>query len=214
MSTSHAPPHAGFTLLEVMVAVGILGLALTALYSSEVGAIKAGVRARNLTVATMLARCKLAEVEEQTMREGLPAVEDHGTDGCCEDLEQEGFSCSWSIERIELPDEPSSLGSDEQREGEETPGTGRDESPADALASGGIESLLAGSNEGLTQMAFTFAYPTIKTAFEAQVRRATITVQWREGDRERSFDVVRYLVGEAPEDVAAQEAERSALEVE
>ncbi len=204
----------GFTLLEVMVAVGILGLALTALYSSEVGAIKAGVRARNLTVATLLARCKVAELEEQVMREGLPAIEDHGSDGCCEEMEQDGFSCAWRIERVELPEEPpleSASDEDESREGTET---SRDASK-DALAEGGgIEALLAGGGDGLTEMAFSFAYPTIKVAFEEQVRRATVTVQWREGERERSFDVVRYLVAEAPEDVATQAAERSALEVE
>ncbi len=199
-----------FTLLEVMVAVGILGLALTALYSSEVGAVKAAVRARNLTVATMLARCKVAEIEEQVMREGLPAIEDHGRDGCCEDLEQDGFQCEWRIERVELPDEPpTEVAGEEDEEG----------SSADAFGGGdegapSVDQLLAGGTDGLTQMAFVFAYPTLKPALEEQVRRATVVVSWKEGRRERSFDVVRYLVGAAPADAAAQEAERSALEVE
>ncbi len=209
----HAPARRrrAFTLLEVMVAVGILGLALTALYSSEVGAVKAAVRARNLTVATMLARCKVAEIEEQVMREGLPAIEDHGRDGCCEDLEQDGFQCEWRIERVELPDEPpTEVAGEEGEEGDMASpfgGGGEQGTP-------GVDQLLAGGTDGLTQMAFVFAYPTLKPALEEQVRRATVVVSWKEGRRERSFDVVRFLVGAAPADVAAQEAERSALEVE
>ncbi len=204
----HGPSQA-FTLLEVMVAVGILGLALTALYSSEVGAVKAAVRARNLTVATLLARCKMAEIEEQVLREGLPAIEDHGRDGCCEDLEQDGFQCDWRIERVELPDEPPTEVADEPGEdsGDLPLGAGEEGPPS-------VDQLLAGGTAGLTQMAFVFAYPTLKPALEEQVRRATVVVSWKEGRRERSFDVVRFLVGTAPVDAAAQEAERSAMEVE
>jgi general secretion pathway protein I len=36
----------GFTLLEVMIAVAILGLSLTAIFSSEVGAANVAARAR------------------------------------------------------------------------------------------------------------------------------------------------------------------------
>src|SRR5690606_3853502 len=52
----------GFTLLEVMVAVAILALSLVAIFSSEGGAIRAGARARQMSAATLLARCKMAEV--------------------------------------------------------------------------------------------------------------------------------------------------------
>ena len=63
----------GFTLIEVLVAVAILGLALTAIFVSEAGAVKAGHRARRITVASVLARCKMAEIEEEIAREGFPA---------------------------------------------------------------------------------------------------------------------------------------------
>ena len=58
-----------FTLLEVMVAVPILAVALTAIFASEAGAIRVSARARFTTTATLLARCKMAEIEEETMRE-------------------------------------------------------------------------------------------------------------------------------------------------
>jgi len=53
----------GFTLLEVMIAVAILGLSLTAIFSSEVGAANIAARARRQNVAATLARCKMGEIE-------------------------------------------------------------------------------------------------------------------------------------------------------
>src|SRR5690606_19087481 len=93
-----------FTLLEVMVAVAILALSMTAIFSSEGGAIRAGARARQMSAATLLARCKMAEVEEQMANEGFPAVMADGDDECCEGGEQEGFSCHWQVEQVLLPD--------------------------------------------------------------------------------------------------------------
>jgi general secretion pathway protein I len=83
----------GFTLMEVMVAVGILALGLTAIFSSQGQAIKVGTRAQHMNIAALMARCKMSELEEQVMKEGLPAVDDSGRDGCCEGAELEGFEC-------------------------------------------------------------------------------------------------------------------------
>jgi prepilin-type N-terminal cleavage/methylation domain-containing protein len=74
----------GFTLLEVMIAVAILGLSLTAIFSSEVGAANVAARARRQNVAATLARCKMGEIEEVIAIEGLPALEKKDTDSCCE----------------------------------------------------------------------------------------------------------------------------------
>jgi len=105
-----------FTLLEVMVAVTILAVALTAIFASEAGAIRVAARARFTTTATLLARCKMAEIEEQTLREGLPAVSATGVDGCCEDGEVDGFECDWEISRVVLPDQ-AAVGEDEAATG-------------------------------------------------------------------------------------------------
>ena len=43
-------------------------------------------------------------------------------------------------------------------------------------------------------MAMNLAFPVLKPQIEEQVRRATVTVKWQEGDREKSFDVVHFLV--------------------
>ena len=47
-------------------------------------------------------------------------------------------------------------------------------------------------------MAMQYVYPILKPAFESQIRRATVTVMWKEGDAEQKFDVTQYLVADQP----------------
>lgn len=188
----------GFTLLEVMVAVAILALALTAIFSSEAGAIKVHHRARKTTVATELARCKMAEVEELLGEEGLPALEEVGTDGCCEDAEVDGYSCDWAVTLVELPEpqlEGDALGLEGEGEGEEgaAGAVGEGASMEDILA-GGAPGAGMGGGDVMGEMAMQYAYPVLKPALEEQVRRVTVTVKWNEGTSEHSFDVVQYYV--------------------
>ena len=173
-----------FTLLEVMVAVAILGIALTAIFSSEAGAIRVGARARHMSVASLLARCKMGEIEENILREGMPAVSDDGRDECCEGGEQQGFRCEWSVERVELPDALGVAGDGSPREAGAS-------ARAPAAGGGG-----AAGGDALGSFAVQVAFPVLRPAIEEQVRRATVTVFWAEGEDERSFDVVQYLVAD------------------
>ena len=94
----------GFTLLEVMIAIAILGLSLTAIFSSEVGAANVAARARRQNIAATLARCKMGEIEEVVSIEGLPVLDKKDSDSCCEHAPVEGYECDWAIERIILPE--------------------------------------------------------------------------------------------------------------
>ncbi|MCA9602393.1 MAG: type II secretion system protein [Myxococcales bacterium] len=196
--------RAGFTLLEVMVAVAILSLSLTAIFASEVRAIRVAHRSRTTSIATMLARCKMGEVEELVAREGLPAVEKTETDDCCEGAEMDGYTCEWTIERVVLPSpggdsvdlgQPGGAGSPGSTagaaSGDDPMATLRSGDPVAALAAGG--SLATG---GFGSLILTYAFPILKPSFEEQVRRATVTIRWKEGTRDESFDVVEYLVDE------------------
>jgi len=206
-STSRS--RVGFTLIEVMVAIAILGIAMTAIFVSEAGAIKVAHRARKVTVATLLARCKMGEIEEELAREGLPAIESHGTDGCCEGGELEGFTCDWIVERIELPDpelEGDALGEGEA-EAEERPDT-------DLASTSSVEDILGGTaptsgGDMLAEMAMSYAWPVLKPALEEQVRRIRVSVRWTEGNAGggsgaceehelQCFDVVLYISSEPP----------------
>lgn len=206
----------GFTLLEVMVAVTILGIALVAIFTSEVGAVRNGARARRLTIATLLARCKMGEIEEMTAREGLPAVSATGVDECCEGGEIEGFECEWEIERIVLPDEIM-LGETDEEGGALDgllPGAGAGDEgagPAAGLDIGGasagammagVMGGMGGGGDPIADMAMQIAFPVLKPAIEEQVRRATVTVRWREGVGDSAhveeLEIVQFLVAEQP----------------
>lgn len=206
----------GFTLLEVMVAVAILGLSLTAIFSSEAGAIKAAQRARKIRVATHMARCKMGEIEELMAREGFPLVDKEDEDACCEDAEQPGFSCAWRVDLVQLPT-PIESGEEalEDEGAEDLPSSAssalKDKDPSelptspDQLLSGGMAGMTGGGAAGaggdmLSQMVFGFAMPVLKPMIEQQVRRATVTVRWAEGKAQKSFDVVQFLV--APQQMA------------
>lgn len=191
----------GFTLIEVMIAVAILGLGLTAIFSSEWTAIHMGHSAQKMNIAALLARCKMGEIEEQVMREGFPAVDDSGSDACCEGGEIEGFTCEWSIDRVVLPD---AYLEGAENEGDGALGELSSVASDEGTQTGALDSMLGGGGAiaggGMAEMAIGIAFPVMKPAIEEQVRRATVTVQWEAGldnnTRNVSFDVVQYLVAE------------------
>jgi general secretion pathway protein I len=199
----------GFTLLEVMIAVAILGLSLTAIFSSEVGAANVAARARRQNVAATLARCKMGEIEEVIAIEGLPALEKKDTDSCCEHAPVEGFECEWLVERIILPE----LGAQDDEDEDEDPRDSSNRLLAEAAeevdSQGGTpQEVIAGQAGNLATLALQIGFPILKPFLEEQVRRATVTVRWKEGPKERGFDVTQYLVSDQPapvDDAAVEE---------
>jgi general secretion pathway protein I len=61
----------GFTLLEVVVALAILSLALMAIFDMNAGAVASHAYAKRLTVATMLARSKMTDIEQELYDKGF-----------------------------------------------------------------------------------------------------------------------------------------------
>jgi general secretion pathway protein I len=93
----------GFTLLEVMVAVAILGLALTVILSAQAGLYTSSGYAQRLSVATGLARCRMSELEERLMKLGFPYSDETDEGACCADELRTDYRCSWKVELVELP---------------------------------------------------------------------------------------------------------------
>jgi len=187
----------GFTLLEVMIAVAILGLSLTAIFSSEVGAANVAARARRQSAAATLARCKMGEIEQVVAIEGLPALEKKDTDNCCEHAPVDGYECDWIIERIILPEFGAQSG-DEDEAAEDQSQKRLTETYDDINAKGGgtPQEVIAGQAGDLSMLALEIGFPILKPFLEEQVRRAKVTVRWKEGPKERGFDVIQYLVSE------------------
>jgi general secretion pathway protein I len=78
----------GFTLLEVMVALSILALALVAIAGINANSFEESNYAKHLTVATLLARSKMIDVEEELRKDGF-GDDEKSFDG---DFSEEGYS--------------------------------------------------------------------------------------------------------------------------
>jgi general secretion pathway protein I len=101
-----------FTLLEVMVAVAILGLSLTVILSAQAGLYAGGAYAQHTSIATGLLRCRMAEIEERLLKLGYPLVDEKDDGACCDGDLRSDMKCEWSVERIELPTpDPAALAS-------------------------------------------------------------------------------------------------------
>jgi general secretion pathway protein I len=100
----------GFSLLEVMMAVAILGGALTAILSAQASIAASNKLGNNLGTALSLGRCRMTEVEEKLLKYGYPDVEDVQTEiGCCNDEFTPGFTCESRVERVLMPTPPSMM---------------------------------------------------------------------------------------------------------
>jgi general secretion pathway protein I len=219
------PTSAGFSLLEVMVAVAILGLGLTAILSAQAGSFSAATHARSLSVATGLSRCKMLELEAKLAKDGFPEIDENDSGPCCDDDDRETMRCTWKIEKPVLP-EPAlgdlNLGADLNLGGPSSgaPGGGSPgglgalaslAGPNSSLSSvpsngkvgdvaQGFAGALAesGGVDGLAGMAMSFVYPDLKKFFEAGTRRVTVTVHWADGSTDRTLEVMQWYTKAAP----------------
>lgn len=184
----------GFTLLEVMVAMAILSIGLVAIFSSEVGAMNIGLRARRTDMATLLARCKMAEIEEHVANQGLPAVDLSDAGECCEGVDNLIYRCEWSVKRVVLPDVGDALGAG-------------DDETVDTFGAASLADFVPGGTglDGMSSLAVELTFPILKPLIEEQVRRADVRISWPEGDSVRSFDVVQFLVAEQPPKLPGEE---------
>ena len=208
--------RAGFSLLEVMVAIAILGLTLTVILSAQGGLAASNRSAANMGQAVQLGRCKMTEIEEQLLKLGYQEIDQIDIAvSCCLDATPEGFTCDTKIEKIILPNM--------------TPGSSLDGGLTGAMTSfqqnaaggpglnlgadagiGGLQGLgnslmsqIPGAGpggagaEGLLGMVMSFLYPSIKPMYEASIRRITVNVRWKEGKNERELPLTQYVTNPA-----------------
>jgi general secretion pathway protein I len=192
-----------FTLLEVMVAVAILGLALTVILSAQTGLYTGSAYAQHVSVATGLARCKMTEVEKKLLELGYPELDEMDEGACCDDGDRRDFTCKWKTERVELPeiDTAAQLGSATGDAGAGPLSTIAQlaMNPASFAGDAGLSSIASqlqegtGGTAGLAQLAMSLVYPTLKPLLEASIRKVTVGVLWKEGTQARDLTIVQYV---------------------
>lgn len=149
----------GFTLMEVMIGLALLGLALTVLIKSAGSSIFSARQAQMMGVATDLARGKMHDIEEVLLKDGFtetdqsegdigepepgdPASSTHERSGKC--FEEEGWPniCyAYRVEQVELPsiDELTRMAQARAQQGSAAAGSG-----SDAAEEGGFENSALG----------------------------------------------------------------------
>jgi general secretion pathway protein I len=209
---SPSPLHArrrGFTLLEVMVAIAILGVGLVVLLTAQTGLFSSSKRAAVMSDAVGLARCKMSELEEHLLRNGFQVLAEEEEGPCCEQEESQ-LHCKWTIAPVVLPEFSASSGADagtgESSGGMTLDGLG---SAKDELSKGdtagavsNLTEMLGSSPAGagpsmgagaLAPLAMGLIYPQLKAMLEASIRKVTVKVVWSEGKIERDLSVTQYI---------------------
>lgn len=221
--TASRRARSGFTLIEVLVAVAILGIGITAIFSSQWVSFASIKHARHVNEATGLARCKMSEVEWDLEQNGLSPTDVDETGLCCEGFTDTEMKCGWSVAKVEFPQPnfgdldleseldfgsggPSILGGGLGGPGAGTaPGaaalgflkSGRSSMKRSGEDVGTIaESFLGGADgatDGIAALAMRVVYPDLKAIFEAGTRKVTVRVSWYEGRKEYSTELEQWI---------------------
>jgi len=177
MRTQGRAAGAGFTLLEIMIAVAILAATTVVLLRIVTNNIRATNHAKLTTAATFLARTKISDVEDDVLYNGFSTdtETDKGT------FKDEGpgyerFRWETMIERIELPTDLTTKAQDTA-----TKSSKEAKNPME-LMSGFLGGMMS-----------AFIEP-IRIGLQESVRKVTVRVFWDEHGRpDQTIEVVEYL---------------------
>jgi type II secretion system protein I len=162
---------AGFTLLEVLVAVAILAVMLTSLLGSQLNSMLATRYARDISVAALLAEWQLVELETQIRKEGF-VNSDVELDGDFGEQGWDEFEWACKVHFVEIPDYNQLV--DVKDEADEQSGT-----QDDNMLSAGDQMFGA----------LGLVWPIVKEAIESSIRKVTCTVTWTTGKVDYEYDV-------------------------
>jgi general secretion pathway protein I len=162
-----------------MVSMAILAIAMSAIVGVNVGAMSMSGKTKGYTIAPMLARSKMIDVEEKIREKGFPEF-DETEDG---DFADDGFpNINWTYEvlkvKIPAPD-VSRIDMSNQA------GNQASRPPSEGL---GITPVLQSNSMLMAGL------PLLLDQLERAIREVRVTVSWMEGKREQSFAVTTHIV--------------------
>lgn len=176
--------RAGFTLLEVMIAMAILSVSLVGLYLTTGRAIRISMHARAMTQATFLCRQKMAEIQNEFVTEGFKdeagAKEDRGD---FPDPAFKQFRYVTIIEKIRLPATDQLQSAATKMLQDKQSAAGKDKPSSSSSSSG---SNMASGMSGMLG--------PVKEMLEQGIRRVTVKVLWDEpGLPDQQVEVVAFF---------------------
>lgn len=213
----------GFTLLEVMIGLALLGLALTVLLKSAAGSIFNARQAQMMGVVTDLARGKMYDLEETLLKDGFneTGLAD-ATDECndWEKFEDEGWpGVEWcaKIEQVELPswDQIQALAQGQGSGSNGSAGSGSDGVTGGfqdsalggmlGMLGGGMGASGGGDIESATGGAFIQSqYSMVQEVLKVSIRKVSLFMRWEIMGRKRDMQVVGFFTDAAAMDKVLQ----------
>ncbi len=190
----------GFTLLEVMVALAVLAGSLMAVAELSGNALRNFAYARDLSVATLLARGKIVELQEKYDDSGFTDF-DQKEDGNFSDQGQPGFR--WALE-IEKP--PADLsaerilaafmggGADGDGNAMDIVGKLLGGAAGTATSGGATGGPASGLPSGIAGGVLQGQVKAFAEELKKGVRHVTLRVSWKDGKTDHGFDVTTWWV--------------------
>jgi general secretion pathway protein I len=203
--------QAGFTLLEVMIGLALLGLALTVLIKSSANSIFHAEQARMIGVATDLARGKMYDIEETLLKDGFSDTDQSQESQEC--FVDEGWPTICYSSKVEEPTLPSLDQLQEMAMGQAKAATEAAGSAAVGSAAGSAalgtaapgfqNSMLGGmlgmfgASSGIDAAAggsmISSQYSMFQEVLKVSVRKVTLQVKFKVLGADRDFKVVAFF---------------------
>ncbi len=201
----------GFTLLEVMIGLALLGLGLTVLIKSAAGSIFNSEEAHMMGVVTDLGRGKMYDIEEVLLKDGFSDTDQSNeSEECFTDEGWPNICYSFKVEEPKLPsfDELSTMaaGKAETMAGSAGSGAGSAGDIAAMGSGGGLQNSALGGMLGMVGMfggsqdidaaaggaMIQGQYSMFQEVLKVSVRKVTLTLKWKVLGSDREMKVVAF----------------------
>lgn len=177
---SKRPYAAGFTLLEVMIAMAILAVSMTSLMTSQMQNLRATRQAQQLTAIAFLAEYQLIETEYVMRKEGGWVLEDKFYEGGFAEQGWPDIRYRCLVDFIEIPDFSKLRAA-------------KDETKRANAAAAGSDSTLYYQNAGDKAFsALGLVWPVVKQAIERSIRKVKCTVYWKDGTTPNEYSIYTF----------------------
>jgi len=168
--------QAGFTLLEVMVAMAILAMSMTSLLASQTASIRATRYAQQVTAIAFLVEYQLIETEYVVRKEGGWVLEDKIYEGNFALLGWPDIRHKCIVDFLELPDYSKLRAA-------------KDESDRARQGESGVYYKDAGDK---AFGALAMVWPMVKQAIERSIRKVKCTVYWKDGSIDNEYTIATF----------------------
>lgn len=197
----------GFTLIEVMIGLAILGFSLTVLIKSASGSMGTALRAQMMGVATDLSRSKMYDIEEKLLKDGFTDTDQSEENKTFEEEGWPSIKYSYKVEQVELPSWDSLQEMATDRGSGSAAGSGAGEDGASAFqnsALGGMMSQLGGGFGGGgagaagidAKQGASFIqgqYSMVQEVLKVSIRKVTLTVEYKVSGEDQSMTTVAFF---------------------